>query len=360
MISSYSYDGHHLRDLSYGFSLAGIEVGLISLSNAPKPEWLEITKAKDLSEPFGTNISFLKKIVRTIKLINTFKPDIIQTHLFHGGIVGLIAGRISGVPIIHTRHHLDEHYQSGTFIHTLIDRTVAKRSDHVIVCSEATKKWLVEKEGVKALHVTVINQGFDFSYLDPTREEIAESRKSLDLKVFNLNIVSISRYSKVKGQNYLLMALKELLEFIPNAFVTFIGPGDSEWLLKLILELDLGEHTKIMNSRSDVPSCIASADMLIHTSLADSFSVLLIEAMAVGGLVIASDIAAVREQIIDGETGVIVPPRDSGAIVKAVKFLMDNPKVALSMRKNGPSHVREKFTWQRMVSEEINCLSRFM
>ena len=66
------------------------------------------------------------------------------------------------------------------------------------------------------------------------------------------------------------------------------------------------------------------------------------------------------EQIIDGVTGMIVPPRDSMAIVEAVRFLVSNPELAKSMRQSSTGHVREKFTWQRMVSEEIECLSRFI
>jgi glycosyltransferase involved in cell wall biosynthesis len=87
---------------------------------------------------------------------------------------------------------------------------------------------------------------------------------------------------------------------------------------------------------------------------------LIIEAQAAGGLLIATDIAAVREQIIDGVTGLIVPSRDSDAIVEAVQCLIGNPELARLMRRSGPEHVREKFTWQRMVREEIECLSMFV
>ena len=139
-----------------------------------------------------------------------------------------------------------------------------------------------------------------------------------------------------------------------------MGPGDSKWLVELVAELGLERYVRILPSRKDVPACIAAADMIIHPSLADSFSQLVIEAQAVGGLLISSDIAAVREQVVDGVTGVIVPPRDSQAIKDAVLYLVNNPDLAFSIRKNGPPHVREKFTWQRMVDEEIKCLSKYV
>ena len=360
MIFSSSYDGAYPRDLAHGFFDAGIEIGFISLSNAKVPAWINDHKANDFSSKFSSESSLLKKIVETYFVIRRFKPDVIQSHLFQGGIVGLIIGKLMGIPVVYTRHHIDEHYQSGTFVHRWIDRLVAKRSKYVVTCSIAAKKWLTEIEGVKSDHVSVINQGFDFSYLSPSPEAIEKARIDLKFSHDNLNIVCVSRYSKAKGQNYLLQALKELIKSIPNISLTFMGPGDSGWLVQLVNELGLNKYVQILPARNDVPACIAAADMVIHPSLADSFSQLVIEAQGVGGLLIASDIAAAREQIIDGVTGIIVPPRDPIAIAAAVHFLVSHPELAKSMRANGPNHVRESFTWQRMVCEEIECLKRFV
>ncbi len=360
MIFSNSYDGAYPRDLAHGFYDAGIQIGFISLSKAETPPWISAHHAIEFSGYFDAKMSIMRKILRTTSIIRKFKPDIIQAHLFHGGIVGLIAGRLMGVPVIHTRHHIDEHYQSGTSMHRWLDRVVAKRSDHVVVCSEAAKKWLVEIEGVKETHISVINQGFDFNFLSPTPEDISKAELDLDFDQSKLNIVCVSRYSKAKGQNYLVLAVKELVQTIPNISLTFMGPGDCTWLTELVKEQGLEEFITVLPARSDVPACIAAADMIIHPSLADSFSQLVIEAQGAGGLLIASEIAAVREQIIDGVTGLIVPARDSSAIAEAVRYLVSNPEKARCMRINGPLHVRQKFTWQRMVDEEIDCLKNYL
>jgi glycosyltransferase involved in cell wall biosynthesis len=359
MIFSNSYDGAYPRDLSHGFFDANVELGFISLSKAAVPNWLQNHSARDFSDGFGKEISLIRKVLLTISIIRSFNPDIIQTHLFMGGIVGLVAGKLTKVHIVHTRHHIDEHYQSGTFVHRWLDRTVAKRSDHVVVCSRAAKKWLVNIEGIKESHISVINQGFDFSYLKPTIQEIKKAQSDLSFSEDKLNIICVARYSKVKGQDYLLQALKQLTKTIPNVSLTFMGPGDSKWLSSVSAEIGMEKFVKILTSRDDVPACIAASDMIIHPSLADSFSQLVIEAQAAGGLLIASDIAAAQEQIINGVTGLIVPPRDPQAITDAVLFLVENQDLAISMRQKAPIHVRETFTWQRMVAEEITCLTKF-
>lgn len=359
MIFSNSYDGAYPRDLAHGFYDSKIEIGFISLSNAPKPQWLGKYAVKDFSDKFGADISFVKKVTFAISVVRDFKPNLIQAHLFQGGIIGLIVGKTLRIPVIHTRHHLDEHYQSGTFIHRWIDRFVARNSNHVVVCSKATKKWLVEVEGIKENHITVINQGFDFSFLQPTSDEIAKAAAELGFSESKLDIVCVARYSKAKGQNYLLHAMTEIVKTIPDISLTFMGPGDSSWLHKLVNELNLQKYVTILPSRYDVPACLAAADMIIHPSLADSFSQLVIEAQAVGGLLIVSDVAAAREQILDKETGVIIPPRDADAITETVLELILNPEIGIKIRKQGPIHVRNAFTWQRMVQEELECIYNY-
>jgi glycosyltransferase involved in cell wall biosynthesis len=359
MITSYDFGGRYFRDIAHSFFENGEILTIMSLTASEKPKWTATTPIRDLTvRSKDSNLAVLR-FIEELKVIKGFNPDVIQTHLFHAGIFGLFVGKFLKIPVVLTRHHIDEHYQSGTFVHRLIDRVVAKCADHVVVFSSAAKKWLIEIEGVKASQISVINQGFDFSSLNPSPEVIERTKVELNFSEDSLDIICVSRYSKAKGQDYLIYAISELVKTIPNISLTLMGPGDGGWLIKLVEDLDLGKHVKVLSERKDIPACIAAADMIIHPSLADSFSQLVIEAQAVGGLLIASDIAAVREQIVDGVTGLIVPPRNSTAIVEAVLFLVNNPELALSMRESGPLHVRNKFSSQRMFEEEIFCLQLF-
>lgn len=359
MIFSNSYDGHYARDLAHGFHASEVKLGLISLTGAQKPSWIIQECADDLSSGFKPGASLFSRIFRTILILLRYKPDVIQTHLFTAGIVGLIAGKILKIPVVHTRHHIDEHYQSGTWVHRLIDRTVAKLAAHVVVCSAAAKTWLVEIEGVRASKITVINQGFDFTFLSPTSSEISLAKHDLNLLPETLNIICIARYSPAKGQSFLLEAVQILTKEIPKISVTFVGPGDSSWLERLVINLELQEYVRVLPARNDIPACIRAADIVVHPSLADSFSQLIIEAQAVGGALIATDIAAAREQIIDGVTGIIIPPRDPDSIRAAIIRLVKSPKLLESIQSNGPSHVRTCFSWERMVEEELECLGNY-
>lgn len=360
MITSYDFSGRFMQDMARGFSERDNTLGFISLTGAPTPEWADRFPIADYSSLFAYRKSFFWRVVNTIRVIRLFSPDVVQTHLFMGGIVGLISGKLMRKPVILTRHHIDEHYQVGSRAHRAVDRFCAKNANHVIVCSQAAKKWLVEVERVNAEKITVMNQGFDFDELTPTEAERTEARDALGFSDATFNIICVARYSRTKGQEYLVEAAKQLVNRIPNLFIVFVGPGDSAWLESLIAELGLSKVIKVMQSRSDIPACIAAADLVVHPSLVDSFSQLIIEVQAIGGPIIASDIAAAREQIVDGETGIILPPKDVQALADEIERMYNDPQLRLKMAAAARVHVRRSFTLERMINEETECVERVL
>lgn len=360
MITSYDFSGRFMQDMARGFSERDNILGFISLTGASTPEWADRFPIADYSRFFANRKSFFWRVVNTIRVIRLFSPDVVQTHLFMGGIIGLISGKLMRKPVILTRHHIDEHYQVGSRIHRAIDRFCAKNVDHVIVCSQAAKKWLVEVEGVSARKITVMNQGFDFDELTPTETERVKAREALGFSDATFNIICVARYSRTKGQEYLVEAAKLLINRVPNLSIVFVGPGDSVWLESMIAELGLTNVIRVLPSRSDIPACIAAADLVVHPSLVDSFSQLIIEAQAIGGPIIASDIAAAREQIVDRETGVIVPPKNVQSLADEIEGMYNNPQLRLNMAAAARVHVRQSFTLDRMISEEIECVERVL
>ena len=292
--------------------------------------------------------------------IREFNPDIIQTHLFRAGVLGIIWGKILRKKVILTRHHIDEHVQVGNYFHRFIDRVSAKLSDHIVVFSEAAKAWLTDVESIDENSISVINQGFDFSKLDPSSKEIEQSRLSLDFNPNSFNIICIARYSKTKGQEYLVEAVGKLITKFENIRLTFIGPGDSDWLIDYIKSKDLEKHIRCLPSRDDIASSIAASDLVVHPSLVDAFSQLIIEVQGVGTALIATDIAAAREQIEDGLTGIIVPPRDSSSIANAIELLFLNTELKKAMGIAAREHVRRKFTLERMYQEQMACYQKVL
>ena len=356
VITSSEWAGPFIRDLIFGLSNVGIEIIYFSLSGPLKKALPPSRIVDDLSSEFSANDSMIKKIYKTHKIIRKSKPNLIQTHFFIAGLVGTLAGKFSRTSVILTRHHIDENFISGKRILFLLDRLSTSLAGHIVVCSQAAKKWMCEVEKCKASKITVINQGFFFDETEYSRSEIDQIRLELGFTAESFNLICICRYTAGKGHKLLLEAFKEISSQIPNVKLAFVGHGDPGWLKDIVHEEGLENQIKIFDQRADIFGCIAAADVVAHPSLVDSFSQLVIETQFVGRPIVAFDIAAAKEQILEGKTGFVVIPRDTHAMAEKILLLFRDPELRLNLGRNGTTHVKSKFTHDRMMKETVQLI----
>lgn len=351
VITSSEWAGPYIRDLIFGLSNLGIEIIYFSLSGPLKKALPSSAIVTDLSSDFSADDSIVNKIFKTYKAIKKCGPNLIMTHFFLAGLVGTLAGRFSRTSVVLTRHHIDENYISGKRILFWLDRLSTVLSDHVVVCSQAAKKWMLEVEKCKESKITVINQGFFFDETEYSKSELEQIKLELGFTTESFNLICICRYTAGKGHKLLLEVFKEISNQIPNVKLAFVGHGDPGWLKDIVHEEGLENRVKIFEQRSDIFGCIAVADVVVHPSLVDSFSQLVIEAQFIGRPIVAFDIAAAKEQILESRTGFVVKPRDTHAMSDKILLLFQNSELRLNMGRNGKSHVKSKFTHQRMMAE---------
>ena len=355
IITSSEWAGPYIRDLVYGFNNQGIEVIYFSLGGPLEKALPSSEIVTDLSSGFSADDSMVAKILKAHKVIKKYKPDVLFTHFFLAGVVGTIAGKLSRTTVILTRHHIDENYVSGKRILFWLDKMSTYLARHIIVCSQAAKKWMSEVEKCDETKITVINQGFFFEQTEYSKMELEQIKLELGFRADSFNLICICRYTVGKGHKLLIEAFKEIFTQIPNLKLAFIGHGDPTWLREIIRAEDLEEHVRVLPQRTDVFGCIETADVVVHPSLVDSFSQLVIEAQFIGRPIVAFDIAAAKEQILEGETGYIVEPRDTHAMAEKILILFRNPELRITLGENGIKHVKSKFTHKRMMSE-LSCL----
>lgn len=360
MMSSHNMRGRYFEDFAKGSVGSSLELGFLWLSNESPPNWMQEFNIQNLKNPDAREGNFFLQVISGIRAISKFKPDLIHAHLFRAGIVAIICGRVKGIPCVLTRHHITEHVEVGSRLHQLLDRLSAKFANHVIVFSEAAKDWLIKREGVSPQKITVINQGFDFDKLNPSTREVLAVREQFGFTDNTFNVVCVARYSRTKGQAYLVEAVEKLENRIPEIRVVFVGHGDPRWLAEAVDEKKLNSKISLEGFRTDVPACLAAADLVVHPSLVDAFSQLLIEAQGVGSPLIATDIAAAREQIVDGITGIIVEERSADALASAILRLYLDRDFMSRIGANAANHVRKTFTVDRMMRETEDCFKQIL
>lgn len=340
----------------------GLEVECGTLQHAVEPAWITATDGVahfELGARGGPGPWWLPAVARLVRRIRTGKIDIVQTHLFEPGIVGVISSRITRRPVIVTRHHTDEMHIVGTWAHILGDRATARAATRVLGFSDAVRDHLVEREGMSRERVEVIHQGFAFDTLQAEVGEVERVRSELNLNG-RFVIGDVARFFVTKGHVDLLRAARRLSETIENLTVLLVGGGDLNALRALAESEGVGDRTVIAGHRLDVPACLGAMEVVVHPSITEAFCQVLIESMAVGRPLIATNVAGAPEVVDNERTGLLVPPHDPEAIAAAVERLHANPRLRMEMGEAGRRSVRERFPVAEMVSKQHDLYKSIM
>ena len=297
---------------------------------------------------------------RLKEIIEAFDPHIIHTHAAKAGALGRRAGNSSKVPVIvHTFHgHVFHSYfgRAKTMIFKQIERRLASYSSNIIAISDIQKEELTDIHRIcDKEKMSVIPLGFD---LDPFREAALSKRvqKRNELNLTDeVAIALIGRFAPVKNHAMLFDALELILSKLTKKIKVFIVGDGSE--RPLIEQRSSAINSKFPDSIvltswiKDIASFNAGMDIICLTSLNEGTPVSLIEAQASGVPVISTDVGGVRDVIIEDQTGYIVPGNDVNSFAEKLFELIENEKKRESMSQNGWIHVRDKFSYQRLVSD---------
>ena len=174
-------------------------------------------------------------------------------------------------------------------------------------------------------------------------------------------IVFIGNVIYEKGHTFFLEAISLLRDMGFNKFICLIV-GDcydirfKEKLLHIIQEHQINDYVIFTGWRNDIPEILAASDLLVLPSLNEGLPRTILEGMASGKPVVATNIAGIPELVIDGETGILVPPRDSKALAQAIKAILSDKGKATKMGENGRKRIEQHFTIDKMASDFENVL----
>jgi glycosyltransferase involved in cell wall biosynthesis len=291
--------------------------------------------------------------------------DLIHTNSLKADIVGGVAGRLAGIPVLwHIRDNIDSKYLparvASTFkwLATWLPTALVANSYSTLSRLEGFEKrpHRVVYSGVKAVP-HVVHDGIDVdSYRDHCGNG-GETRGFLEPI-----ITLVGRIAEWKGQHIFIEAAAEVLQAFPRAKFRIVGTplfGEHEYekSLHVIVErLGLSSQVEFLGFRSDIPELIAQSTMIVHASiLGEPFGQVVIEGMSAGKPVIATDGGALPEIIEHGVSGLLVPMGDASAMALAIKILLSDRRLAINMGMNAQQRVIDKFTIQQTINslEEI-------
>ena len=276
--------------------------------------------------------------------------NIIHTFFEKSEVMGWLTARFSKIPIwITSRRDLGFKRKK---IYGRIFRLAAKDCKKCIANCHAVKDQMIQQENLPSEKIEVIYNGIDFSGYQ-------EALKDKSLRV-ELGIVDgtplvglIANFNfEIKGHVYFLGAAKKILEKVPNVKFVLVGDGPLRHQYEeMASDLDVKKDVLFLGKRNDVPAIISNLDVSVQSSTSEGLSNVILESMAAGKPVIATNVGGSPEMVVNDITGYLVPPADSSAMAGAITALLQNPDKARAMGAAGRKVVQEKFTVETMVKK---------
>ncbi len=289
-------------------------------------------------------------------VIRRHKPDIVHTHLLHADMYGIPAAKLAGVKTVITSRHNDDDFRTRGSIR-FINRSLWPMVSAAIAISDAIRKFTIEVEGAPAEKVHTIRYGMEHTSAtdEAIRQARQQLRQSLGVEEDTPLVGMACRLVTQKGVNYGLVGFKLVADEFPNAHLVIAGDGPLRQQLEYEARaMDIHQRTHFLGWRDDVPQIMAGLDIFLAPSLWEGFGLVLLEAMSKRLPIIASNVSAIPEVVADGETGILVPPRDSEAIAQALRLLLADKALRRHLGLVGEDRLETHFSVGRMADETLN------
>jgi glycosyltransferase involved in cell wall biosynthesis len=275
---------------------------------------------------------------------------IIHTHTPRAA---LVAAASFSPKMIHlaTKHLLySPGYRRWGMVYMLLDRFSLYLPNHLVAVSKTMQRQMLALPGVRSRRVTMIRNGVKCeAYYAP--DERAQCRQQLGLTSDNQTIGYTGRLMKGKCIDVLLEAFSRVLARHPNARLLIVGDGESRSQLEALATRLNTAHAVIWTGfRTDIPRLLAAMDIYVQSSNDEGLSLSLLEAMAAGKAVVATNVGGTSEAVIDGVTGVLVSTGSPEAIATAINDLLDAPEKWRSLAQAGRDYIIREFDVQQMMN----------
>ena len=291
---------------------------------------------------------------RLARIVKQLKPDIIHAHDPHGVAMAALAlsmsTQVTKPPLVASRR-VDFHLRGNA-----LSRWKYRQVDCFVCASEAIRQMLVG-DGVPGSRTVTVHEGIDIERVENTHPANLHGEFWLP---HNAPIVgNVAALVPHKGQRHLIDAARLVVRQLPDARFVIAGEGELRPALeRQIKEYHLEKHVLLAGFRPDVLSLHKAFDIFVMSSVTEGLGTSLLDAMAAGKAIVATRAGGIPEVVADGETGILVAPRDHDAMADAIVRMLKDGTLRRQMGDAGRARARSLFSAERMVQNTLNVYQR--
>lgn len=335
-----------------------VDVSIATLNNEgvlqSEVEKIGFTKIPEFKLTSFYNANFVKQILKCSSFLREKKIDVIHTHDFYTNVFGMLAAQLAQTPLAVASKRETGGMRSK--MQKRVEKFAFKQANAIVANSEAVKKYLIS-EGVSGAKIRVIYNGLDLERLTPqmTDEKMICAKLNLPCEenIKFITLVANLRH-EVKNQPMFLRAAQKVIRKFPNAHFVIGGEGElRESLENLAKELKIAENTHFTGRCVKVPELLSISYACALTSFNEGFSNSILEYMAAGKPVIATNVGGASEAIIENETGFLVESNDDEALANRLIELLESEEKAATFGAKGKRVAEEKFSLEAQLNKTL-------
>jgi glycosyltransferase involved in cell wall biosynthesis len=293
-----------------------------------------------------------RRILSIARFLRKERFDLVQAYLTYANIVGSLSGMLAGIPVICSLRNVDEppeHYHPGRrFLETICLNLLARRvMGNGYAIAKAHSRRVITKKIDVIPNAAIVPDKI-------SSVERKDYRKKLALDATQPVAVSVGRLIHQKGYSHLIASLARVREKIPAMVLVIAGEGNErENLERQIERLGLTNNVQLIGYRHDIQSLLQACDMFVSSSLFEGMSVAILEAMAAGLPVIATDVGD-ASRVVDDKTGILIPNPEPELIAGSILSILADREKALEMGSAGRKRVIEDYSpeaWLKSIGQ---------
>jgi glycosyltransferase involved in cell wall biosynthesis len=291
---------------------------------------------------------------RLARVVKKLRPDVVHAHDPHGIAMAALALSFAGgapAPVLVASRRVDFHLKGNS-----LSRWKYRQVDCFIAASEAIRQMLVA-DGIPTSRTVTVHEGIDVEHVEAA--ERVNLHETFWLPHHAPIVGNVAALVPHKGQRYLVEAAHLVVQEVPDARFVILGEGElREHLERQVREYRLEKHVLLPGFRTDVLGCIKGFDLFAMSSVTEGLGTSLLDAMACGKPIVATDAGGIPEVVAHGVTGTIVPARDARAMANAIVELLRDESRRQKMGQAGLARVKATFTVERMVAATAKVYAR--